>query len=171
VRFFFSFGFLRCIRVCLDDSCLQMKTVNAARSDPPTPRARAPSRAAQRREQEWAARAKEKKVRWWERLEQYNEEYRLCEQQGLSLCRRRRTRCRTRRRKVMGSGPPPIGGNPRPCRNGLKERPWNWSPWQARKRPPPGYQWRCQQAPRRCQWVRRRSPPSPQGRGSRDSPI
>jgi hypothetical protein len=30
------------------------------------------------------ARAKEKKLRRWERLEQYNEEYRLREQQGLS---------------------------------------------------------------------------------------
>jgi hypothetical protein len=58
--------------------------VNAARLDPPTPRARAAGRAAQRREQERAARTKEKRLRRQERLEQYNEEYRLCEQQGLS---------------------------------------------------------------------------------------
>jgi hypothetical protein len=50
------------------------------RSDPPTPRVRAAGRAAQRREQERAAHAKEKKLRRRERLEQYNEEYRLCEQ-------------------------------------------------------------------------------------------
>jgi hypothetical protein len=58
--------------------------VNAARSDPPTPRARAAGRAAQRREQERAARAKEKRLRRRECLEQYNKEYRLCDQQGLS---------------------------------------------------------------------------------------
>jgi hypothetical protein len=51
-------------------------TVNAARSDPPTPRARAAGHAAQQREQEWAARAKEKRIRRRERLEQHNEEYR-----------------------------------------------------------------------------------------------
>jgi hypothetical protein len=61
-----------------------MVTVNAARSDPPTPQARAAGRAAQRREQERAARVKEKKLRRREHLEQYNEEYRLHEQQGLS---------------------------------------------------------------------------------------
>jgi hypothetical protein len=61
-----------------------MVTVNTARSDPPTPRARAAGRAAQRREQERAARAKAKRLRRWKRLEQYNEEYRLHEQQGRS---------------------------------------------------------------------------------------
>jgi hypothetical protein len=55
--------------------------VDAARSDPPTPRARA--RAAQRREQELAAR-KERRIRQWERREQRDKEYRLCEKQGLS---------------------------------------------------------------------------------------
>jgi hypothetical protein len=53
-------------------------TVNAARSDPPTPRAA--SRVAQRREQERAACAKEKRLRRRERLEKYNKEYRLREQ-------------------------------------------------------------------------------------------
>jgi hypothetical protein len=43
--------------------------VNAERSDPPTPRAWAAARAAQRWEQERAARAKEKKLRHRERLE------------------------------------------------------------------------------------------------------
>jgi hypothetical protein len=61
-----------------------MVIVNAARSDPPTPRARAAGRVAQWREQERAAHTKEKNLKRRERLEQYNEEYRLLEQQGLS---------------------------------------------------------------------------------------
>jgi hypothetical protein len=56
-----------------------MVTVINARSDLPTPQARAAGRTAQRQEQERAARAKEKKLRRRERLEQYNEEYRLRE--------------------------------------------------------------------------------------------
>jgi hypothetical protein len=58
--------------------------VNAARSDPPTPRARAAARAAQRREQEREARRKERMNRRREHREQESEEYRLHEQQGLS---------------------------------------------------------------------------------------
>jgi hypothetical protein len=42
---------------------LQVMAVNAAQSDPPTPRARARARAEQRREQEWVARKKEKRIR------------------------------------------------------------------------------------------------------------
>jgi hypothetical protein len=61
---------------------LQVMAVNAARSAPPTPRARA--RAAQRQEQERAARKKEKSIRRRERREQRSEEFRLREQQGLS---------------------------------------------------------------------------------------
>jgi hypothetical protein len=38
----------------------------------------------QRREQKRAAHEKERRIRRWERLEQYNEEYRLREQRGLS---------------------------------------------------------------------------------------
>jgi hypothetical protein len=52
-----------------------MVTVNAARSDLPTPGARAAGRIAQRRERERAAHAKEQRIRRWEHLEQYNEEY------------------------------------------------------------------------------------------------
>jgi hypothetical protein len=59
-------------------------TVHAARSDPPTPQVRSVARAAQLREQERAAWAKERRLRRRERREQYCEEYRLCEQQGLS---------------------------------------------------------------------------------------
>jgi hypothetical protein len=57
--------------------------VSAVRSDPPTLRARAAGRTAQQREQERAAHGKEQRIRRRERLEQYNEEYRLREQQGL----------------------------------------------------------------------------------------
>jgi hypothetical protein len=59
-------------------------TVQATRSDPSTPWAHATGRAAQQREREREALAKERRIRWRERLEQYNEEYRLREQQGLS---------------------------------------------------------------------------------------
>jgi hypothetical protein len=58
--------------------------MHAVRSDPPTPRARSAACAAQRREQKWAACAKERKIRQRERPKQYDEEYRLLEQQGLS---------------------------------------------------------------------------------------
>jgi hypothetical protein len=58
--------------------------VHVAQSDPPTPRSHAAGRTAQQRERERAALAKERRIRWRERLEQYNEEYRLREQQGLS---------------------------------------------------------------------------------------
>jgi hypothetical protein len=63
---------------------LQVMAVDAIQSDPPTPRARARARAAQRREQERAVRKKEKRIRWRERREQRNEEFRLREQQRLS---------------------------------------------------------------------------------------
>jgi hypothetical protein len=65
-------------------SSQQRVTVNAAPSDPPTPRARAHARAAQRREQEQAVCNKERRIRRRERREQRNEEFRLREQQGLS---------------------------------------------------------------------------------------
>jgi hypothetical protein len=57
---------------------LQLVTVNAARSNPPTPRAHV--RTAQRREQEWAARKKEKRIRRREHRERRDEEFRLHEQ-------------------------------------------------------------------------------------------
>jgi hypothetical protein len=64
--------------------CLQLVTVHAARSDQLTPRAQAAGRAVQQRERERAALTKEKKIWRKERLDRYNEEYRLREQQGLS---------------------------------------------------------------------------------------
>jgi hypothetical protein len=61
-----------------------MVRVNTARSDPPTPRSRAVARAAQRREQERLDRRRERNARRRERQERRSEEFRLCEQQGLS---------------------------------------------------------------------------------------
>jgi hypothetical protein len=61
-----------------------MVRVNAARSDPPTPRSRALAHAAQRREQERVDRRRERNAQRRERREQRSEEFRLREQQGLS---------------------------------------------------------------------------------------
>jgi hypothetical protein len=63
---------------------LQVMAVDAARSDPPMPRARARACAVQRWEQERAACNKEKRVRRRERREQRDEEFWLREQHGLS---------------------------------------------------------------------------------------
>jgi hypothetical protein len=84
VHLFFFLGFSSSTRAGLDEFYEQRVTVNTVGSDPPTPQARAAAHAAQRREQERVARAKEKKFRRREHLEQYNEEYRLREQWGLS---------------------------------------------------------------------------------------
>jgi hypothetical protein len=54
--------------------------VHAAQSDPPTPRSQAANRAAQQQERDRVALAKERRIRRQERLNQYNEEYRLREQ-------------------------------------------------------------------------------------------
>jgi hypothetical protein len=59
-------------------------SVSAAKSEPPTPRSRTLARAAQQREQERAACKKERATRHRMRRERRSEEYRLCEQQGLS---------------------------------------------------------------------------------------
>jgi hypothetical protein len=61
-----------------------MMSLSAAKSDPPTPRSRTLDRASQQRERERAARKKERARRHRERRERWNEECRLCEQQGLS---------------------------------------------------------------------------------------
>jgi hypothetical protein len=59
--------------------------INAARSDPPTPRLQATGRAAQQRERDRVALAKERKIRRQERLDQHDKNYQLREQQGLPL--------------------------------------------------------------------------------------
>jgi hypothetical protein len=75
-------GALACLEIL--PAPLQIRAVNAAQSDPPTPRSRAHMRAAQRREQERAARKRERSLRQRERRERRSEEFRLREQQGLS---------------------------------------------------------------------------------------
>jgi hypothetical protein len=150
-------GFPYHICVGLDDPYQQRVTVHVVRSDPPTPRARVAARAAQRREQEWTACAKEKKLRWRERLEQYDEEYRLREQQGLSPplapanSSSEEEEEEEEEEESDGGGPPPRGGIPRPRCHGPRRRPWSWYPRWARKRPPSGHRWRRQQVPRRHQ--------------------
>jgi hypothetical protein len=143
--------------------------VDAARSDPPTPRARAAARAAQRWKQERAACAKERGIGRRERREQQSEESQLREQQGLPPRRRWRThrrRRRRRRRRVTG-GAPPERCNPLPP-----------SPRASWWRPLRGYQWKSPLAPQRYQraprWhrrVRKRRPLNPRGRGSGASPA
>jgi hypothetical protein len=63
---------------------LQIRAVNVAWSDPPTPRAQAQARAAQQREQERAARKRDRSIRRRERRERRSEEFQLREEQGLS---------------------------------------------------------------------------------------
>jgi hypothetical protein len=93
--------------------------VNAARSDPPTPQAWEAGRTAQRREQEGAAREKEKRFRRRERLEQYNMGYWLREQQGLSpTLAPANLSSDEEEEKSDGGGPPPRGGIPSPIATG-----------------------------------------------------
>jgi hypothetical protein len=99
--------------------------VNVSRSDLPTPRARAAGCTVQRREQERAAHAK-KRLRRWERLEQYNKEYRLQEQHRLSPPLAPANSSSDEEKESDGGGPPPIGAIPRPRRHGPRRRPWNW---------------------------------------------
>jgi hypothetical protein len=63
---------------------LQLVSVSAAKSEPPTPRSRAVARAAQEREQARVARKRERATQHRERRERRSEEYQLREQQGLS---------------------------------------------------------------------------------------
>jgi hypothetical protein len=148
--------------------------VDAARSDPLTPRARAVARAVQRREQEWATRRKERRIRRQEHREQESEEYRLHEQQGLPPPprRRRRTHRRRRRRKrATGGGPLPRGGIPHPCHHELRRRPPRECPRRAWRRLLWGHQWRRPRAPRGCRRARLGRPLNPRGRGSGASPA
>jgi hypothetical protein len=77
----FSFVPLRRAVVALTfHSSQQRVTVNAAWSDPATPRTRVRPCEAQRREQERAVRKKERRIRRRERREQRDEEFWLCKQ-------------------------------------------------------------------------------------------
>jgi hypothetical protein len=149
VRLVFLVGFLCCIRVGLDNSYQQRVTVNAARSDTPTPRARAPGRATQQREQEQAAHAKEKRLRRRERLEQYNEEYRLREQQGLSPLLAPANSSSDEEEESDGGRVTPDRWNTPPPSPRAEEVAVDWYLRWARKRSPLGHRWRCQRAPRR----------------------
>jgi hypothetical protein len=64
--------------------CLQMVSVSAVKSEPPTPRSHALARAVQQQERERVARRRERATRHRERRERRSEEFRLREQQGLS---------------------------------------------------------------------------------------
>jgi hypothetical protein len=75
VRLFFLLGFLYHVGLGLDNSYQQRVTMDSVWSDPPMPRAWVAARAVLRREQERAARVKERKLRRQERLEQYDEVY------------------------------------------------------------------------------------------------
>jgi hypothetical protein len=59
---------------------LQLVSLSAAKSVPPTPDSRALDRASQQRERQRAARKKERARRYGERRERPSEEYRLREQ-------------------------------------------------------------------------------------------
>jgi hypothetical protein len=61
-----------------------MVSVSAAKSDPPTPRSHALAHAAQQRERERVDRGRARDARHRKRWERRSEEFRLCEQQGLS---------------------------------------------------------------------------------------
>jgi hypothetical protein len=78
------FGSRSIVVICGFTRPLQVMAMNAARSDPPTPRAQECTRTAQRREQERVARKKERRIQRQERREQRSEEFQLGEQQGLS---------------------------------------------------------------------------------------
>jgi hypothetical protein len=58
--------------------------VSAVKSEPPTPRSHALARAAQQLEREWVVRRRERDAWHREHRERRSEEFRLCEQQGLS---------------------------------------------------------------------------------------
>jgi hypothetical protein len=118
---------------------LQVMDVNAARSDPPTPRARACARAAQRREQERAARKKEKRIRRRERQEQRSEEFRLCEQLGLSsLATSEYSSSDEEEEESDGGRAPPERWEPSPPHPEPRRRRKRQHLGRARERPPPG---------------------------------
>jgi hypothetical protein len=97
---------------------LQIRAVNAARSDLPTPRSRAHTRTAQQREQE-RRRAKGSEASGGESAGNEGARSSSCaSSRGSPLPGPRSTRrqARRRRRKAMGAGLPPRGGSLRPPR-------------------------------------------------------
>jgi hypothetical protein len=96
--------------------------VYASRSDPPTPRARVAARAAQRSKQKKAARKKERRIRRREHREQQDEEYQLCELQGLSPPAIPENSSSDEEEEEESNGPPPRGGILRPRHQGPQRR-------------------------------------------------
>jgi hypothetical protein len=121
---------------------LQIRAVNAARSDPPTPRSRAHTCAAQRREQERVVRRRERNMRRQERRKRRSEEFRLREQQGLSSLGTEDYSSSDKEEEEEeesdGVRLPPRGGRPRPPRPEPGRRWRRRRLGRALERPPPG---------------------------------
>jgi hypothetical protein len=145
---------------------LQVKAVNTARSDPPTPRARACARRS----------GGSKSGRRARRRRGSGDESAGNREVKSSGC--------ARRRRAMGDGLPPRGGIPRPPRPEPRRRQRRQRLGRARKYPPPGILRERHCAPQRRrrasrdrlgvqrrphQW-RQQRPSSPQGIGNGDSP-
>jgi hypothetical protein len=159
--FSFSFIFLPCVAATLTFRPPQQRVaVNAARSDPPTPRARARTRAAQRREQERAARKKERGIWRRERREQRDEEFRLHKQQGLSprATSEDWSSGDEEEEESDGGGPPLRGGSLRPPHRESRRRQRSKRSGRARERPPLGGLRKGWRAPRRRRREPRRRP-------------
>jgi hypothetical protein len=131
--------------------------VNAARSYPPMPRARACARAAQRREQERAAHKKERRIRRREHREQRDEEYQLREQQGLSpLATSEYSLLGEGEEEESDGGQAPLrSGSMRPPHREPQRRQRDKCLGRAWKCPPPGglrKRWRVPRRRRRVPW-------------------
>jgi hypothetical protein len=118
-----------------------MVSVSAAKSEPPTPRSCALTRAAQQRERERVARKKERATRHRERRERRSEEFRLREQQGLSSPGTEEYSSsdeeEEEEEEVRGQALPDRW-EPAPLhRSRLRWKEWH-RPGRARRRPPPG---------------------------------
>jgi hypothetical protein len=96
--------------------CLQMVSVSAVKSEPPTPRSHALARAVQQQERERVARRRERATRHRERRERRSEEFRLREQQGLSSPGTEYSSSDEEEegRKRLGGRSSPIGGSLHP---------------------------------------------------------
>jgi hypothetical protein len=129
---------------------LQVMAVNAARSDPPTPRARARARAALRREQERAARKKEKRIGDGSTGNREVRSSGCASSRGSPPQRLQSTRRRTRRRRrAMGDELPPRGGSLcLPCSE-PRRRQKRQRLGRAQERPPPGSLQERRRAPQR----------------------
>jgi hypothetical protein len=159
---------------------LQIRAVNAARSDPPTPRSCAHARAAQQREQERVARRRERNIRRRERRERRSEEFRLHEQQGLSSPGTEEYSSSDEEEEGESDGcrTPPERWQPSPPSPRAMEAVQETVPGAGAGAPAARQlareathaPWRRPGARRRPHWRRQRRPPSPRGRGRGDFP-